>query len=161
MKKFIFIAAVLFCCLSFKMADAQISFHLGVNINHQPDWGPVGYQHARYYYMPDIDVYYDVNAHQYVYDENNVWVHDGALPPRFSNFDRYRSYKVVVNERSPWEHNDEIRTRYEGYRGRSDQRVIRDSRDYHYHNHWKEKGDNGQGNNGGGDHGGGDHGDKH
>jgi hypothetical protein len=156
MKKFLVIAAFLFGCLSFKLADAQVGFGIGVNINNQPEWGPVGYHHARYYYMPDIDSYYDVNAHQYVYNENNEWVHGSALPPRYSNFDRYHGYKVVVNRSNPWEHHGEIRDTYAGYKGRSGQRVIRDSHDYHYRNHWKEDGhDNGQ------RHDGGDHGDKH
>ena len=160
MKKLFFIAALAFGCLSIKIADAQITFRAGVNIGSQPEWGPVGYAHAQYYYMPDVDAYYDVPAHQYVYNENNVWVHAGALPPRY-HFDRYHSYKVVVNQRNPWEHHADIRTRYASYRGRQDQSVIRDSHDARYQNHWKgdqDGGDRGRGH--GGDRGRGhDHGD--
>jgi hypothetical protein len=90
--------------------------------------------------MPDIDAYYDVPNHQYVYYDNNVWVHNRALPPRFGNFDRYHSYKVVVNQRNPWEHHDQIRGRYTNYRGRHDQAVIRDTHDARYKNHWHEDG---------------------
>ncbi len=138
MKKLIFAAAFMLACLSFKAADAQIHLSLGVNIGAQPDWGPVGYDHAEYYYMPDIDAYYDVPHHQYVYYDNNAWVHAGALPPspRFAHFDRYHSYKVVVNQPNPWEHHADFRARYAGYRGRHDQGLIRDSRDAHYQNHW-------------------------
>jgi len=135
MKKLFFTAAVLFGCLSFNIANAQIRLNLGVNIGSQPEWGPVGYDHAEYYYMPDIDAYYDVPNHQYVYFDNNVWVHAGALPPRY-HFDRYHSYKVVVNQRNPWEHQGAIRARYANFRGRHDQVVIRDSHDAHYRNHW-------------------------
>jgi len=140
MKKFLFIAAFTLGCLSFKAADAQIGLHIGVNIGSQPEWGPVGYSHAEYYYLPDIDAYYDVPNHQYVYLENNVWVHAGVLPPRFGNFDRYHSYKVVVNQHNPWEHHGDIRARYAGYKGRHDQQVIRDSHDDRYRNHWHEDG---------------------
>jgi hypothetical protein len=136
MKKLIFSAAILVSCLSVKVADAQIRFNVGVNIGNQPAWGPVGYSHADYYYMPDIDAYYDVPAHQYVYFENNAWVRRGYLPPRYANYDLYHGYKVVVNERNPWERNDVYRTRYDNYRGRHDQGVIRDSRDERYRNHW-------------------------
>lgn len=167
MKKFIFTAAVLFGCLSFKIADAQIHVSLGVNIVSQPEWGPVGYDHAEYYYMPDIDAYYDVPAHQYVYYDNNVWVHARMLPSRY-HFDRYHSYKVVVNQRNPWEHQADIRARYANYRGRTDQVIIRDSRDEHYRNHWHDNGnhygprDHGDRGNDHGDRGRGhgDHGDK-
>lgn len=143
MKKILFTAVIIFGCLSFKAADAQIRVSAHVNIGLQPDWGPVGYDHADYYYMPDIDAYYDVPAHQYVYNENNVWIHAGSLPPRFSNFDRYHSYKVVVNQRNPWEHQADIRARYANYRGRRDQAIIRESHDNRYRNHWSEGGDRG------------------
>jgi hypothetical protein len=141
MKKLIFSAAILVSCLSIKVADAQIRFSVGVNIGSQPAWGPVGYSHADYYYMPDIDAYYDVPAHQYVYLENNAWVRRGYLPQRYANYDLYHGYKVVVNQRNPWERDDVYRTRYANYRGRHDQGVIRDSRDERYRNHWN--GDNG------------------
>jgi hypothetical protein len=136
MKKLLFTAVVVFGCLSFKAAHAQVSISAGINIGSQPDWGPVGYDNAQYYYMPDIDAYYDVPRHQYVYNENNVWIHAGVLPARF-HFDRYHSYKVVVNQRNPWEHHADIRARYAGFRGRHDQGLIRDSRDAHYQNHWR------------------------
>ena len=137
MKKLFFIATIIFGCLSFKAADAQIRFNVGVNIGSQPEWGPVGYTHAEYYYMPDVDAYYDVPRHQYVYFENNAWVHAAVLPPRF-HFDPYHSYKVVVNEHNPWEHHAEIRARYANYRGRHDQQIIRDSHDDKYRDHYHE-----------------------
>ncbi len=144
MKKIIFTAAILIGCLSFKAADAQLRINLGFNIGAQPEWGPVGYAHAEYYYMPDIDAYYDVPAHQYVYYENNVWVHGNALPPRYGNFDRYHTYKVVVNQPNPWQHSADIRAKYAGYKGRHDQAIIRESHDQRYRNHWN--GDRGNGN---------------
>ncbi|NHA07486.1 hypothetical protein G7092_27045 [Mucilaginibacter sp. HC2] len=135
MKKIILTAIILLSCLSVKIASAQIS--LSINIGSQPEWGPTGYDHADYYYLPDIDSYYDVNAHQYVYMNNNVWVHGAALPPRFGNYDVYHSYKVVVNQPSPWVHNDVIRKKYISYRGRRDQTIIRDSKEVKYTNHWR------------------------
>ena len=137
MKRVFFLAAVLLSCLIYKPADAQFHISLGLNIHSQPEWGPVGYTHAEYYYMPDADAYYDVPNHQYVYFENNVWVHAGALPARY-HFDPYHSYKVVVNQHNPWEHHADIRAKYSSYRGRHDQQVIRDSRDARYRDHYHE-----------------------
>ncbi|HEY5325692.1 MAG TPA: hypothetical protein VIJ27_01725 [Mucilaginibacter sp.] len=137
MKKLFVMAVLVFGCFSFKMAVAQNGFGIGVNIGSQPDWGPVGYHHVRFYYLPDIDAYYDVNAHQYVYNDNNVWVHGETLPPSYGNFDKYHSYKVVLNQRNPWEHQEAIRNKYAGYKSRTDQRNIHDSHDYHYRDHWK------------------------
>ena len=136
MKRIIFAAAMILGCLSFKAVNAQIKLSVGINIGSQPDWGPVGYDHADYYYMPDIDAYYDVNAHQYVYMNNNAWIHSTALPPRYANYDVYHGYKVVVNERTPWVHNDVYRKKYASYKGKRGQAVIRDSHDAKYKNHW-------------------------
>ena len=157
MKKIIFTAAILIGCLAFK-ADAQVRFSVGVNIGNQPEWGPVGYDHADYYYMPDIGVYYDVPAHQYVYLNGNVWARTAYLPDRYRNYDIYHGYKVVINRPQPWRYDNDYRVKYANYRGRRDQAVIRDSHDDKYRNHWHDNGrHNGQDNHGGGkDHG--DHG---
>jgi hypothetical protein len=166
MKKIILSAAILFSsCLLFKSADAQLRINLGFNIGSQPDWGPVGYDHAEYYYIPDVDAYYDVPNHQYVYFENNVWVHRSGLPARYANYDLYNGYKVVVNERNPWLQHSAIRAKYSSFRGRRGQAIIRNSHDSRYRNHWNGgPGHGGPGHGGPGhdDHGrpgnGGDHG---
>ena len=134
MKKIILTAAIFLSCIAYQKASAQISF--SINIGSQPEWGPVGYDHADYYYMPDIDAYYDVPAHQYVYYENNAWVHRASLPARYSNYNVYNGYKVVINERNPWTRNNDIRAKYAGYKGHSGQTIIRDSHDAKYRNHW-------------------------
>lgn len=141
MKRLIFTAAILISCLSFKLAEAQVHVSLGVNIGVQPEWGPVGYDHVDYYYIPDVDAYYDVPAHQYVYFRNHAWVHAAYLPGPYRNYDIYHGYKVVVNRPNPWLYHADYRARYASYRGRRDQVIIRDSRDARYRDHWH--GDNG------------------
>ncbi|HEY9196833.1 MAG TPA: hypothetical protein VIM77_11225, partial [Mucilaginibacter sp.] len=137
MKKLILSAAILLSCLLVKKADAQVSVSLGVNIGSQPAWGPVGYDYVNYYYLPDIDAYYDVPTHQYIYFNNNVWVHRTYLPVRYRNYDLYHGYKVVINDRNPWLRHDYYRTHYINYRGRHDQVVIRNSHDARYANYWR------------------------
>jgi hypothetical protein len=160
MKKLLFIAAIIYGCISFNKADAQVHVSLGLNIGSQPEWGPVGYDHADYYYMPDVDSYYDVSAHQYVYRENNVWVHRPYLAARYRNYDVYHGYKVVVNDRNPWERHNVYHARYANYRGRHDQVIIRDSHDEHYRNHWHDNGNHFGGDRGHGHDDHGDHGDR-
>jgi hypothetical protein len=137
MKKLILSAVLLVSCFAVKTASAQVSLSLGVNIGSQPAWGPVGYDYANYYYMPDIDTYYDVPTHQYVYFENNIWVHRAYLPVRYRNYNLYNGYKVVINDRNPWLRHGYYQTHYAGYRGRHDQVIIRNSRDAHYANYWR------------------------
>jgi len=131
MKKLL-IAVLMIGALSFKFADAQISFKLNLNIGSQPDWGPTGYDHVDYYYMPDIGCYYDVAARQYVYLNGRNWTRSASLPPRYGNYDLYHGYKVVVNQPKPYLHDNVYRTKYASYRGHAGQPVIRDSREEKY-----------------------------
>jgi hypothetical protein len=141
MKKTMFIVAILMSGFIWQNANAQVSINIGI----QPVWGPVGYDYVNYYYMPDIDAYYDVPAHVYVYQDGGVWVRRSYLPPAYASFDLYRGYKVVVNDPNPWLRNDVYRTRYVSYKGHHDQVVIRDSREPRYyevkehpmHGQWK------------------------
>ncbi len=130
MKKTIILAAIAFSFLTIQKASAQLS--VNINIGSQPAWGPVGYDYVNYYYMPDIDAYYDVPARRYVYLENNVWVHRTYLPVRYRNYNLYNGYKVVINDREPWHNHTVIHNKYVGYRGRPSTAIIRDSRDIKY-----------------------------
>ncbi|WP_185960382.1 hypothetical protein [Pedobacter westerhofensis] len=116
MKKLLLIAAIGIGSLAAVPAKAQVS--LSVNIGLQPDWGPRGYNHVDYYYLPDVDSYYDVPTRQYVYLEGGSWVHRRYLPSRYRGYDLYGGRKIVINSRDPWMRHNEYRTRYvTNYRG--------------------------------------------
>ena len=104
--------------LSFTV-KAQLSVH--VNIGTPPPWGPTGYAESRYYYLPDIEAYYDIQNSMYIYNEGGVWVHRGYLPQRYRNYDLYGGYKVVMTDYhgdAPYAHFNEHRMKYgHGYRG--------------------------------------------
>ncbi|GGD20592.1 hypothetical protein [Flavobacterium orientale] len=59
-----------------------------------PMWGPVGYDQVRYYYFPDMMVYYDVHSSMFIYPRGNRWVSAYYLPNHYGHFDLYNSYKV-------------------------------------------------------------------
>ena len=154
MKKLILTTAIAFSTLFMvQQANAQVS--LNINIGSQPMWGPVGYDYVNYYYLPDIDVYYDVPARRYVYLDGGVWVHRTYLPARYKNYNLYNGYKVVINNSNPWRNHTVVRNRYVSYKGRPSQVIIRDSRDIKYTKYngkratvtkVKVKGNNGNGN---------------
>jgi len=141
MTKRVILIAILIACFGNK-TNAQVDVHF--NIGVQPVWGPTGYDYARYYYMPDMDAYYDVAARVYMFNEGGRWIERRELPPMYRNFDLYHGYKVVINDPNPWMHHDRYRKQYYQFRGRHDQEVIRDSRDHRYwenpghphHNEW-------------------------
>ncbi len=64
MKKLIIIGLLGVIGMISRPAAAQIS--INVNIGSQPLWGPVGYDHVDYYYLPDIESYYSVPRQQFI-----------------------------------------------------------------------------------------------
>lgn len=152
MKKTILIVTLILSSFVFKSASAQIRLGLNLNLGTQPVWGPVGYDRAEYYYMPDIDAYYNVSSRQYVYMESGRWAFSTSLPYRYRNYDLNSGYKVVINgDARPYMHAANYRTKYAGYRGNHSQQIIRNSGDQRYfenkdhprHNEWKNDGNRG------------------
>ena len=147
---FVVIAAVLLSTA----VEAQIRINLGFNVDRQPIWGPAGYDHAEYYYLPDIEAYYSVPQHMYYFQERGRWIGRSTLPPRYRNFDLYGAHKEVINERTPWRNHAMYRDKYASFKGKHDQQPIRDARDPKYyvnphhpeHNNWvkQQKHDNGK-----------------
>lgn len=131
MKRILFLSALIICAFVSQQISAQPS--VSINIGVQPIWGPVGYDHVDYYYLPDVDAYYDVPSHMFVYLEGGVWVHRAALPARYANFDLYHAYKAVVNVPDPWLHHNIYHDKYIVFKGHHDQVVIRDSREPRYY----------------------------
>lgn len=128
------ILAVIFGVASLSSISTKAQVSLSINIGSQPQWGPTGYDHVDYYYLPDVDAYYNVPAQQYVYLEGGRWVWRASLPSRYSGYDLYNGYKVVMNTPKPYlSHQTHVReySKYKNYRGK--QGAIRDSRDSRYH----------------------------
>lgn len=75
---------------------AQVS--INVNFGTPPQWGPVGYSEVSYYYLPDVQSYYDIRAQQFIFLNNGVWIRSHNLPNRYRNYDLYSGYKVVLND---------------------------------------------------------------
>lgn len=130
MRKVVLILMLFSGIFSVKIAGAQLKVNVNVNIGNQPQWGPVGYDHVDYYYMPDIDVYYYVPRRQYVYLDGGRWVFAASLPGRYGSYDLYRGYKVVVNEPAPYRRCEVYRERYKRYRGCHGQQVVLRDRPY-------------------------------
>ncbi|HTN37753.1 MAG TPA: hypothetical protein VL053_11805 [Arachidicoccus sp.] len=133
MKKILLAASVLVGVLFFGKAESQIN--ISINIGSQPAWGPTGYNHVDYYYLPDINSYYNVNTAQYIYFHGNKWRYAKRLPNRYRNYDVYNSYKVVVNRANPYLNNRFDIENYSQYKGRrNSQPILRDSRGANYKN---------------------------
>ena len=92
---------------------APTAAHAQVSVNVQlgrPAWGPAVPAGAQYYYIPEIDGYYDLAAQQYIVLRNGAWVPVAALP----GYDPYQFHPVVVDYRGrqPWVLVRDHRARY-------------------------------------------------
>lgn len=100
----------------------QAQFSLSFTFGTPPPWGPAGYSTVRYYYLPDVEAYYDVRASTFIYFSGSAWVRNTSLPGRYRNYDLYRGYKVVMPDYhgiAPYGHFKEHKMKYgKGYHGK-------------------------------------------
>jgi uncharacterized membrane protein YgcG len=96
-----------FALLATPAAQAQV----GVNINiGAPAWGPQVPYGTQYYYIPEIDGYYDLYNQQYIVYQDGYWV---PLPELYG-YDPYQFHPVIVDYRGPqpWAQIGYYRQRY-------------------------------------------------
>jgi hypothetical protein len=140
--------------------NAQIS--VNVNLGLQPSWGPVGYSSVDYYYIPDVQSYYDVRATQFIYLNNGAWIRSSHLPNQYRSYDLNRGYKVVLNDyhgSRPYDNYKSHKVKYyKGYKGKPQQSLGNRNNGNGNHKSYNGNGNsNGNGNKG---HGNGGHGNK-
>lgn len=121
--------------------QAQISVR--VNLGTPPQWGPVGYTDVRYYYLPDVEAYYDIPSSMFVYYNGYTWVRRSSLPTRYRNYDLYNGYKVPMSDYRgdrPYSNFRKHKMQYaRGYRGQEQHSIgERPERgNYNQENHYK------------------------
>ena len=115
--RFVIIGMILFFASA---GQAQVS--VNVNIGIPPPWGPAGYSQVHYYYLPDVEAYYDVQSSMFIYYGGGAWVHKAYLPAQYKNYDLYGGYKVVMTDyhgNTPYTHFKDHKAKYgKGYHGK-------------------------------------------
>lgn len=127
---------------------AQVS--VNVNVGSPPKWAPAGYSGAEYYYIPDIESYYDVRSSQFIYLGGGKWIRERQLPLRYRNYDLYHGYKVSLTDyhgRTPYMYFKNHKVKYyNGYHGEPYRRSIVKNKHKHYkENHERKEHDKGHG----------------
>ncbi|MDE3236469.1 MAG: hypothetical protein KGO81_10980 [Bacteroidota bacterium] len=145
MKKIITIAIAGIVFSSYTKSDAQVRFNVGIHVGAPvyvaPAPAPVYYDNDDFYYYPELDMYFDVAARQYVYFDDGRWMYSAGIPSCYRGYDIYHARRVCINEPRPWIHADVYRERYAYgrpvYAGRD-----RDDRYYNrcYENHYDHDG---------------------
>jgi hypothetical protein len=84
-----------------------------------PDWGVAGADNAHYYYIPDIESYYDISGRNFVYMNDGKWVKTPEPPVTYKDYDLYNGYKVVLtDDKEPYAEYDKMKVKYaKGYKG--------------------------------------------
>jgi hypothetical protein len=104
--------------------QVSVDLHLG----NPPAWGPAESPNSRYYYLPDIQMYYDRSSSNYIYLSHGRWLHTRDVPPAYRNYDFYGAYKVSLNDyhgERPYEHYNEHRKSYpSGYNRGHEQKTF-------------------------------------
>lgn len=131
MKKLIIALSLFFAIGIANPLDAQ-NVNININLDKQPAWGPTGYDRADYYYFPDINIYFDINSSVFYYLSGSKWISNQYLPSKYSKYDLYNMYKVVVNDKQPWRQNKTHKKSYASYKGNKTQEPIRSSNNNKY-----------------------------
>lgn len=120
MKTLKLIAAGIILLVTSTTTQAQVS--VNVNLGAPPAWGPAGYSNIDYYFIPDVQSYYDIRNSQFIYYGNGKWIRSRNLPQKYRGYDLYNGYKVVLNDyhgRTPYVHYKNHKAKYyKGYKGK-------------------------------------------
>lgn len=99
-------ALIFFMCVNSCTVYVQKSGE-GNNIA-PPVWAPYyeNVDRVRYYYLPDIECYYDVWNREFVYLEDGSWMFGATLPLSYSWFDLNNAFIVLLDYDvfEPWRH---------------------------------------------------------
>jgi hypothetical protein len=146
MKTLKLIIAGIILLASANTMQAQVS--VNVNLGSPPAWGPAGYSAVDYYYLPDVEAYYDVRATQFIYFGGGKWIRSRNLPNQYRNYNLYNGYKVVLNDYHGSRPYSNFKTHkakyYKGYKGKP-QKSIGSNRSNN-NKVYKSTGNNGNGN---------------
>ncbi|MEO6632317.1 MAG: hypothetical protein ABIN13_11360 [Mucilaginibacter sp.] len=144
MKKLAILSAIALSGLIYNTANAQIRINFGLHIRpvyaryHAPVVveEPVYQEPVQvyddsndddYYYLPDVDAYYNVSAGCYYYNDGDNWVSAAYLPGAYRNYDWRSVRRYEVREHRPFARADFYRSRFNG-------RQVAEFRNYRHDN---------------------------
>jgi hypothetical protein len=106
-KKWLTVAVILFSIIIFNGCNTYRQGTEGTQTSYEnPQWGPSYYSGTRYYYLPDIETYYDIYNREFIYLNRAQWIYSSYLPSFYPDFNLNNSFVVLVNSNiyQPWMH---------------------------------------------------------
>ena len=82
-----------------------------------PSWAPAYSPGVRYYYLPDIETYYDLSNRDFIYLNNGQWLFSNNLPYMYSDYDLNSGFAIYLNNGvyQPWMHHQYYVSNYPRY----------------------------------------------
>ena len=101
----------------FYIATAAIQAQVNVNINlgTPPVWAPADRVETQYYYLPEIDTYYDVPSERFIYISNGKWIRSTVLPVRYRSYNLNSGRVVYLTDyrgKSPYTYHKKHKVKY-------------------------------------------------
>lgn len=75
-------------------SSAQIN--VNIEFGRPPSWGVPTTYRCRFYFLPDIDAYYDIKWNRFLYLYRGKWVSSRNLPSMYRGYNLNRAYKVPI-----------------------------------------------------------------
>lgn len=113
MKKIYLTAAFIAASFSiYQSASAQVSIHINLG-GSRPQAQPIIYDNAdEYYYYPDLNVYFNLASHRYMYMDGNHWLNATQMPVAYRNYNMNNMRRVSINQHDAYLQNDRHRQLY-------------------------------------------------
>ena len=93
--------------------QAQISVQ--VNLGTPPVWAPADRVETQYYYLPEVDAYYDVPSERFIYISNGAWIRSVKLPYRYRNYNLRQGKVIYLTDyrgNSPYQYHKKHKIKY-------------------------------------------------
>ena len=77
-------------------AKMQAQVSINVNLGMVPPWVPGVHSDVRYYYLPDVDAYYDMRTSMFIFSDNGNWIHRRHLPDVYRDYNLNNCRRIMV-----------------------------------------------------------------
>jgi hypothetical protein len=120
--KKLFFAAAIFCAVFlFQSCETTqpVLDESSERIVSPPYWAPAydNVEQVHYYYLPDLETYYDVWASEFAYLDGGHWIFSPFLPPMYTSYDLRSAPVVILDYRvhEPWNYHELYVSHYPRY----------------------------------------------
>ncbi|MFA7448073.1 MAG: hypothetical protein WCY77_06535 [Weeksellaceae bacterium] len=99
----------------FTATQSQAQIAVNVNLGTPPAWAHGNVIATQYYYLPEIDAYYDVPSERFIYIKNGKWVKSKKLPKKYSNYNLKKGRIIYLSDykgNAPYKYHKKHKEKY-------------------------------------------------